>query len=227
MKILVIEDDLRLGDSLCELLRTHNYDAELVSDGIEGLDYALSGYYDLIILDVMLPRKNGYEIVSQMRHEKNSTPVLMLTAKSEWTDKVAGLDAGADDYLTKPFIPEELFARIRALSRRTGEVIMERLEYGALALNLSQAQLEYGTKSIRLPAKELAIMKMLLVNQGRIVPKEDLIINVWSADTDVEDNNVEVYISFLRKKLQFLKSNVKISTARKIGYYLESGEEND
>ncbi len=227
MKILVIEDDLRLGDSLCELLHTHNYNAELVSDGIEGLDYALSGYYDLIILDVMLPGKNGYEIVSQMRHEKNSTPVLMLTAKSEWTDKVAGLDAGADDYLTKPFIPEELFARIRALSRRTGEVVMERLEYGALALNLSQAQLEYGTKSIRLPAKELAIMKMLLVNQGRIIPKEDLIVNVWSADTDVEDNNVEVYISFLRKKLQFLKSNVKISTARKIGYYLESGEEND
>lgn len=220
MKILIIEDDLLLGDTLCELLRSHDNETEFISNGTDGLDYALSGYYDIILLDVMLPGKNGFEIVSELRKEKISTPVLMLTAKDEWSDKVAGLDAGADDYLTKPFIPEELFARIRALTRRKGEVIMNRLEYKSLALNLSLSQLEYGSKSIRLPSKEAAIMKILLTNQGQIVPKETLIVQAWSSDSDVEDNNVEVYISFLRKKLQFLHSDVKINTARKIGYFL-------
>jgi len=221
MKVLIIEDDIRLGDTLCELLKSHNCDPELISHGTEGLDYAVSGYYDVIILDVMLPGMNGYEIVSEMRRQKVSTPVLMLTAKDEWTDKVTGLDAGADDYLTKPFVPEELFARIRALTRRKGEVIIDRLEFRSLTLNLSLSQLEYKGKNIRLSAKETEIMKILLSNQGRIIPKEELIVHVWSADADVEDNNVEVYISFLRKKLQFLKTDVKITTARKIGYYLE------
>lgn len=221
MKILIVEDDLRLGNTLCELLKDHNYDSDLVSNGKDGLEYAMSSYYDIIILDVMLPGLNGYQIVKQMRQNKKNTPVLMLTAKSEWSDKVTGLDAGADDYLTKPFVPEELFARIRALSRRTGEVIMDELQFKSLILNLSLARLECNDKNIQLPAKELSIMKMLLLNQGRIVTKEEIIVNVWSADADAEDNNVEVYISFLRKKLLFLQSDVRISTARKIGYYLE------
>lgn len=220
MKILIVEDDPRLGDTLCDLLRGHQFEVDLVDNGTDGLDYAVSGYYDVVILDVMLPGMNGFEVVSQIRRQKISTPVLMLTAKDEWTDKVAGLDAGADDYLTKPFVPEELIARLHALTRRTGEVIMDQLEYKSLVLNLSLGQLEYGDKSIRLPAKELAIMKLLLINQGRITTKEELIVNVWSADSDVEDNNVEVYISFLRKKLQFLKTEVKIVTIRKIGYHL-------
>lgn len=220
MKILIVEDDPRLGDTLCDLLRGHQFEVDLVDNGTDGLDYAVSGYYDVVILDVMLPGMNGFEVVSQIRRQKISTPVLMLTAKDEWTDKVAGLDAGADDYLTKPFVPEELIARLHALTRRTGEVIMDRLEYKSLVLNLSLGQLEYGDKSIRLPAKELAIMKLLLINQGRITTKEELIVNVWSADSDVEDNNVEVYISFLRKKLQFLKTEAKIVTIRKIGYHL-------
>ena len=206
MKILIVEDDPRLGDTLCDLLRGHQFEVDLVDNGTDGLDYAVSGYYDVVILDVMLPGMNGFEVVSQLRRQKISTPILMLTAKDEWTDKVAGLDAGADDYLTKPFVPEELIARLHALTRRTGEVIMDRLEC--------------GDKSIRLPAKELAIMKLLLINQGRITTKEELIVNVWSADSDVEDNNVEVYISFLRKKLQFLKTEAKIVTIRKIGYHL-------
>lgn len=220
MKILIVEDDPRLGDTLCDLLRGHQFEVDLVDNGTDGLDYAVSGYYDVVILDVMLPGMNGFEVVSQIRRQKINTPVLMLTAKDEWTDKVAGLDAGADDYLTKPFVPEELIARLHALTRRTGEVIMDRLEYKSLVLNLSLGQLEYGDKSIRLPAKELAIMKLLLINQGRITTKEELIVNVWSADSDVEDNNVEVYISFLRKKLQFLKAEVKIVTIRKVGYHL-------
>ena len=221
MKVLIIEDDPRLGDTLVELMQTHGWQPELIDNGTDGYDYAASGYYDVIILDVMLPGMNGYEVVSRLRKEKVNTPVLMLTAKDEWTDKVTGLDAGADDYLTKPFIPEELFARLRAMTRRVGEVVLNQMEFRSLVLNLSLGQLEYEGRSIRLPAKELAIMKMLLANKGRIIPKEDLIVNVWSADSDVEDNNVEVYISFLRKKLQFLKSDVKISTARKVGYYLE------
>ncbi len=221
MKVLIIEDDPRLGDTLVELMQTHGWQPELIDNGTDGYDYAASGYYDVIILDVMLPGMNGYEVVSRLRKEKINTPVLMLTAKDEWTDKVTGLDAGADDYLTKPFIPEELFARLRAMTRRVGEVVLDQMEFRSLVLNLSLGQLEYEGRSIRLPAKELAIMKMLLANKGRIIPKEDLIVNVWSADSDVEDNNVEVYISFLRKKLQFLKSDVKISTARKVGYYLE------
>lgn len=221
MKILIIEDDVRLGDTLCELLEGHGCETELIENGIDGLDYALSGYYNLIILDVMLPGKNGYEVVSQLRRQKINTPVLMLTAKDELEDKITGLDAGADDYLTKPFIPEELLARVRALSRRKGEVILDYLEYEALSLNLSLSQMEYHNKSIRLGAKEMAIMKILLANRERIITKEELIVNVWPSDAEVEDNNVEVYISFLRKKLNFLHADVKITTARKIGYYLE------
>lgn len=222
MKVLIVEDDPRLGDTLVDLMQSHDWEPDLIDNGTDGYDYAASGYYDVMILDVMLPGMNGYEVARKLRHDKNNIPILMLTAKDDWQDKVGGLDAGADDYLTKPFIPEELFARLRALTRRTGEVILDQLEFESLILNLSLGQLEYNGKSIRLPAKELAIMKLLIINQGRILPKETLITSVWSADSDVEDNNVEVYISFLRKKLQFLGADVKISTARKIGYYLES-----
>ena len=221
VKILIVEDDLRLGDTLKELLKDKGYDPELVDNGRDGYDYAVSGYYDVIILDVMLPGMNGYEIVKKIRQEKINTPVLMLTAKDEWSDKVKGLDSGADDYLTKPFNSEELFARIRALSRRTGEVILEEITFNDLTLNLSMEQLDCNGKSIRLPSKEMEIMRILMANKGRIIPKDELITQVWSAEADVEDNNVEVYISFLRKKLNFLKTNVEISTARKVGYFLK------
>lgn len=223
MKILIIEDDPRLGDTLCDLFNEKKHETELVNNGIDGLDFAISGadYYDIIILDVMLPGMDGFEVVKKLRKAKANTPVLMLTAKDEWSDKVTGLDSGADDYLTKPFIPEELFARVRALTRRTGEVIMDQLEYQDLILNLSTDQLQCREKSIRLPAKEMEIMRIFLLNKKKITTKDELIINVWSQDSDVEDNNVEVYISFLRKKLAFLKSDTKIVTARKLGYYLE------
>ncbi|WP_026834793.1 response regulator transcription factor [Eubacterium xylanophilum] len=225
MKILIVEDDPRLGDTLLDLITSANYTADLVDNGNDGLDYCLSDYYDLIILDVMLPGKNGFEIVSQMRAQKKGTPVLMLTAKSQWNDKVKGLDSGADDYLTKPFVPEELFARIRALTRRKGEVVMNTLEFNGLILYLDSAKLEFAGKSVRLTSKEFEIMKILLMNPSKISSKEDLISNIWEIDSDVGDNNIEVYISFLRKKLTFIKSNVKISTIRKIGYCLDrSGE---
>lgn len=221
MKMLIVEDDKRLGLTLCDLLSGHGYEPELIENGKDGLQNALTGMYDIIILDVMLPGMNGFEVIKQIRTEKISTPILMLTAKDEWQDKIKGLDFGADDYLTKPFIPEELLARLRAISRRKGEVIINSLTMGNLTLNLSLNQMECGGKNIRLGAKEFEIMKYLLTNQNQIVTKESLIVNVWSYDADVEDNNVEVYISFLRKKLQFLKANVKISTVRKVGYLLE------
>ena len=173
MKILIVEDDLRLGDTLKELLKDKGYDPELVDNGRDGYDYAVSGYYNVIILDVMLPGMNGYEIVKKVRQEKINTPVLMLTAKDEWSDKVRGLDSGADDYLTKPFNSEELFARIRALSRRTGEVILEEITFNDLTLNLSMEQLECNGKSIRLPSKEMEIMRILMANKGRIIGKRN------------------------------------------------------
>ncbi len=225
MKVLIVEDDPNLGDTLVELLSGEKYEVELVTDGKDGLFYAESGMYDVILLDVMLPGMNGFEIVKALRTKKNNTPVLMLTARGDAQDKVKGLDMGADDYLTKPFIPEELFARLRALTRRSGDVIMDTMDYEDLSINISSGELVCGEKKVRLPSRELTIMKLLMANKGVILPKDDLIMKAWDMDSEASDNNVEVYISFLRKKLKFLDSRVKISTARKIGYYLEKPDD--
>lgn len=221
MRILIVEDEVRLADALVQILKTQRYDAETVYDGNDGLDYALSGQYDVIILDVMLPGKNGFEIVREMRAQKIATPVLMLTAKDEVSDKINGLDCGADDYMTKPFIPEELLARIRAMSRRKGEVVINEMSFADLTLSLSTYDLAANGKSIRLGFKEFEVMKILMSNNGAIVKKEDLISKVWGMDSEAEDNNVEVYISFLRKKLFFIGSRAEITTVRKVGYKLE------
>ena len=226
MRLLIVEDDVRLADTLAELLKENDYDVETVNDGQSGLDYAVSGYYDFIILDVMLPKMNGFEVVKHLRKQNVHIPVLLLTARDNTDDKIIGLDAGADDYLTKPFVPGELLARIRALSRRQGEVVMDKLTYEDLTLNLSQHLLECGSKSIRLASKEFEMMQLLLKNRPIIVTKEDFIVKVWGLDSDAEDNNVEVYISFLRKKLTFLNSVVCIRTARKAGYFLEKRDAN-
>ena len=221
MRVLIIEDETRLADALVQLMREQKYGADTVNNGEDGLAYALSGQYDIIILDIMLPKMNGYEVVQEMRLKKVATPVLMLTAKDDISDKVAGLDYGADDYMTKPFVPEELLARVRALSRRQGEVVLEQLTYADLVLNLSTHDLSAGPRSIRLGFKEFEVLKILLSNPGLVVGKDMLIAKVWGADSDAEDNNVEAYISFLRKKLFFLNSKVEIITLRKVGYRLE------
>lgn len=221
MRILVVEDEKRLAETLAQILKQSKYTADVVNDGEDGYDYAMSGIYDVIVLDVMLPKMNGFDVVKEMRRQKNHTPVILLTARSEVTDKVTGLDCGADDYLTKPFSPDELIARIRALSRRKGEVIMDELVLDDLELSLSNNILQCGNKTIQLGLKEFEIMRLLLSNPNIIVPKEDLLLKVWGAESDAEDNNVEVYISFLRKKLAYLKSAVNISTIRKVGYRLE------
>lgn len=221
MRILIVEDEIRLAEALGQIMVEQKYNADIVHDGEAALDYALSGLYDVLILDVMIPKKSGFEVVKALRGQKNMTPVLLLTAKDEITDKVIGLDCGADDYMTKPFAAEELLARVRALSRRQGDVVLEELVFSDLTLNLSNNSLYKGAKSVHLGFKEYEVLKLLMSNPKQIIPKEDIIIKVWGLDSNAEDNNVEAYISFLRKKFFFLGSSVTIGTIRKVGYRLE------
>lgn len=221
MRVLIVEDERRLAEALGQIMSEQKYTVEMVYDGEDGLEYAKSGLYDVIILDVMLPQKNGFEVVRELRQAKNATPVLMLTARDEIGDKVTGLDCGADDYMTKPFSPEELLARVRALSRRQGDVQLETLTYCDLTLSLSSYTLSSETKSVHLGFKEFEVLRILMSNCNQIVPKEELILKVWGAQSEAEDNNVEAYISFLRKKFFFLGTKVTIGTVRKVGYRLE------
>jgi len=221
MRILVVEDEVRLAEALGQIMREGKYTVDVVHDGEAAYDYAMSGIYDVIVLDVMLPKMNGFEVVRQMRKNKEQTPVILLTAKDEIVDKVTGLDCGTDDYLTKPFSSDELLARIRALSRRQVEMVMDEMPFADVKLNLSTYMLECGFKSVHLGLKEFEVMRMLLTNPANIVPKESMLLKVWGSETDAEDNNVEVYVSFLRKKLLYLGSTVNIAVVRKVGYYLE------
>ena len=223
MQILVVEDEKRLAEALAQILIEKKYMVDIASDGRDGLDYGLSGIYDVIILDVMLPKMDGFAVAGELRKNKIDTPILMLTAKDQVADKVKGLDAGADDYMTKPFAPEELLARVRALTRRQGEVVIDELTFGDLTLNLATCDLICGAKSVHLNFKEFEIMKILMQNPGAVTTKDDLIVKVWGYDSNAVDNNVEVYISFLRKKIEFVSSTAQISSLRKIGYRLEVG----
>lgn len=224
MRVLIVEDEIRLAEALGQIMTEQKYIVDMVHDGESGLDYAISGLYDVMVLDVMIPKMSGFEVVKALRAQKNTTPVLLLTAKDEITDKVMGLDCGADDYMTKPFAPEELLARVRALSRRQGDVILEEMEFADLTLNLSNNSLYKGAKSVHLGFKEFEVLKILMANPKQIIPKEEIIIKVWGMESSAEDNNVEAYISFLRKKFFFLGSTVNIGTIRKVGYRLEVEE---
>ena len=223
MRILVVEDEKNLAESLVKLLEGRNYQAEAVYDGTAGLDYALSGQFDAVILDVMLPGQNGFQVANTLRKRGSAVPILMLTARDEVLDKVRGLDNGADDYLTKPFTTEELLARVRALLRRQGNVQMEELAFGDIQLSLNSCLLSRDGKQVRLSHREFEVMRLLMVHPGSILSKEDLILKVWGPDSDAVDNNVEAYISFLRKKLFYLDSSVQISAQRRLGYLLEAG----
>lgn len=221
MHILIVEDEKRLAEALKQILTEQKYIADVVFDGNDGLDYGLSGIYDLIILDVMLPYRDGFEIAEELRRRKVETPILMLTAKDAVSDKVTGLNQGADDYMTKPFAPEELLARIKALTRRRGEVILDETNYGDFTFNASTGMLSKGAKSIHLNFKEAEIMKLLIANRDTIISKEDILTKVWGYDSDAGSNNVEAYISFLRRKLHFIHSSTEIKTIKKVGYRLE------
>jgi len=220
MHILIVEDEKRLSDALTQIMREQKYTVDAVYDGEDGYQYALCGDYDAIVLDVMLPKRDGFEVVKALRKEKIATPVLLLTARDELESKVTGLDCGADDYMTKPFAPEELTARLRALTRRQGEVVLEEMTFEDLTLDLSSCDLKCKAKHIHLSFKEFEVMKLLLAAPNTIVTKEQMIVKVWGAESDAEDNNVEAYISFLRKKLFYLGSRVTIVTVRKLGYRL-------
>ena len=222
MRILLVEDEKQLSEALQQILIKNKYTVDAVYSGDEGLDYALTGVYDIIILDIMLPKLNGLEILKMIRKRKISTPVILLTAKGSVEDKILGLDSGADDYLPKPFSPDELLARLRALTRRNGDFINENiLEFSDIKLNLSTYDMEVNDNSITLTQKEFEILKYFMQRPKLVVSKDDLITKLWGFDSDVEHNNIEVYISFLRKKLAYVESNVKITTIRRVGYRLE------
>ena len=224
MQVLIVEDDVRLAQAVGAILEENGYQVDLVHDGQSGLDYAESGIYDVVILDVMLPKVDGFEVAKQLRRKNVETPVLMLTARSAIPDKISGLDSGADDYMTKPFSPAELLAHLRALTRRQGQVVFEVLEFGDLKLDLESHDLSCGAKSINLSFKEFSIINILMAGKGQTVSKDLLISKVWGVESSAVDNNVEAYISFLRKKLKFLNSRVQIETLRKVGYRLVEGE---
>lgn len=222
MRILIVEDEVRLAEALAQIMAEQKYQVDQVHNGADGLDYALTAQYDVIVLDVMLPKLDGLEVARRLRSAHVSTPILMLTARDEISDKVKGLDCGADDYMTKPFDTGELMARVRALTRRQGEVLSDVLTVNDLSLDCTSRLLSAGERSVRLGFKEFEVLRLLMVNNGNVVTKETLISKIWGLDSEAEDNNVEVYISFLRKKLVFLNSQVSISTVRKVGYFLDT-----
>lgn len=226
MRILVIEDEVRLAATLRDLLEMDGYAVDVCHDGEAGLDNALSAIYDVILLDVMLPRLDGFTVLRRLRAAGNTTPVLMLTARSEVADKVQGLDCGADYYLTKPFEPRELLACVRALMRRQPELRGSDggLTCGDLRLDRSSFSLFCAERSVRLSRKEFDMMELLMLNRRQVITKETLLLKIWGYESDAEDNNVEVYISFLRRKLEHLRSQVKIRTIRMVGYCLEIPE---
>ena len=227
MRLLIVEDEVRLADTLRQLLHRQGYTADVCYDGVSGLDNALTGIYDLMVLDVMLPGLNGFQVARQLRDAGIATPVLMLTAKSDLSDRVHGLDCGADYYLTKPFEPEELLACVRTLLRRSGGQLQESdtLTWGDLSLERGTFTLSCNGRDVRRSRREYDLMELLMRNGAQVVTKEQLLIKVWGYDSQAEDNNVEVYISFLRRKLAHLHSAVKIKTLRMLGYCLTRDEE--
>lgn len=220
MKVLIIEDEVLLADSLKALLESKGFEAEAVYDGETGSEYAELGVYDLLILDVMMPKMNGYEVARAVRAKRCSTPILMLTARSELEDRIKGLNAGADYYLTKPFDSRELLACINALLRRQGAEVDE-MTYGSTALDLASGMLICGEKQIRLSAKEFDVMRFLMQTRERNLSKETILARVWGFDSNAVENHVEVYIGFLRKKLSSIGSDIRIEAVRRLGYHLE------
>jgi len=221
MQILVVEDEVSLANAIKKILERQGYFVDAVHDGISAIDYAKSVEYNLIILDVMLPKLDGFEVVRILRRDGVGAPILMLTARSSTPDKVTGLNRGADDYMTKPFDTEELLARVGALTRRTGSVAVDTLKYEDLTLDLNSALLSCGEASVQLSHKEFEVLKIFLYNPTMTVTTDTLIANVWGVESEATDNNAEVYISFIRKKLKYLKSSVGIKKLQKIGYRLE------
>lgn len=225
MRVLIIEDNVRLAQSIQDILKQIWYDSDICTDGISGSYQLRDGVYDAVILDLMLPGKDGITLLREAREQGCRVPVLILTARSEVEDKVRGLETGADYYLTKPFDKQELLAVMKAIVRRRGELLPDCLTFCDMSLNQGDYTLSGPEKSIQLGRKEYDILRILMQNHGRIISKETLLLNVWGGQSDAVDNNVEIYISFLRKKLAFLKVRAAIVTIRNLGYRLCEKEE--
>lgn len=222
MKILIIEDEYSLADAIAETLKKESFDVKIITDGEEGENEALTNIYDLILLDIMLPNKDGFQILKNLKSEKINTPIIILTAKSEIYDKLNGLENGADDYITKPFHMRELVARIKNILKRKSNIEdTNYLEYGDIKLDLKAGRIICNNNKIMINGKELDLLETLLLNKTQVINRETLANKIWGYNSDTEYNNVEVYMSFLRKKLKLLKSKVKIKTIRGIGYKLE------
>ncbi|MBE6995266.1 MAG: response regulator transcription factor [Ruminococcaceae bacterium] len=225
MRILIVEDESRLASTLQDLLELDGYLTDVCHDGESGLDNALSGIYDVILLDVMLPKLDGFSVLRRLRQAGSAVPVLMLTARGDVADRVTGLDSGADYYLTKPFEPRELLACVRALARRQPTLrSTDLLEYGDLRLERGSFTLSCGERSVHLSRREFDMLELFMLNGEQVLPKETLLVKLWGYESDAEDNHVEVYISFLRKKLEHLHSRVKIKTIRLAGYCLQQND---
>lgn len=222
MKILIIEDEYSLADAISETLNKEGFTVKIVTDGEKGKDEASTNIYDIILLDVMIPNKDGFSILKELRNENIETPIIMLTAKSEIYDKLNGLENGADDYITKPFHMKELVARIKVVLKRNSNLSnTDNINFGDLTLDLKTGKMKTNEDEMSINGKELELLETLLLNKNQIISREILANKIWGYDSETEYNNVEVYVSFLRKKLKILQSNVKIKAIRGIGYKLE------
>ena len=227
MKILIIEDEYNLADALSSMLKKEKYSVDIKTDGIEGLEEALTNIYDLIILDVMLPHKNGFEILKELREEKIDSKVLMLTAKSTLDDKMNGFNNGADDYLTKPFHMEELMARVNVQLRKNNSFLNDNIKSGDIILNIKSMELCNINEDhkVKIIGKEFQLLELLMNNANRVIEKEQLFVKIWGYDTECDINTLEAYISFIRKKLKLVKSKMNLKAIRNMGYVLEVNDE--
>ena len=224
MRILIVEDEKQIADGIYKILRKEGYEVDTVYNGLDGLDYILSDIYDLVLLDIMLPKINGIDVLKNARAEGITTPVIMLTAKFQPADKINGLDSGADDYLTKPFDAGELLARIRTRTRKTNTVASDKTEAYDIWLEKSTFKLHGKEKSVKLAKKEYQLLEYFMINKGQILERDSIITKVWGYDDSAEYNNLDVYMSFLRKKLKYVEAKASIVTTKGIGYSLEPGE---
>lgn len=220
MRILIVEDEKEIADGICKILENANYQVDCMYDGISGLDCILSEIYDLVLLDVMLPKLSGFDIVKTMRSQGIYTPTIMLTAKSQVKDKIMGLNMGADDYVTKPFDAGELLARINARLRGNKEIKDGRIKVYDIVLDPATYMLHKEEKSVKMSKTEYCLLEYLMMNKNIILSKEMIFNKVWGYDDDAEYNNIEVYVSFLRKKLRFIKADATIETKKGVGYFL-------
>ena len=221
MRILIVEDEINIADGLQTVLRKEGYDTDAVYDGLSGLDYIMSGIYDLILLDIMLPKMNGLDVLKKAREEGAAAPILLLTAKSQIDDVIKGLDVGADDYITKPFDSGELLARIRARVRVGRTSVDNKISVGDIWIDGLTMKLGGKEKTVKLGNKEYQLIEYLMLNKGQILARDMLISKVWGPDEESDYNSLEVYISFLRKKMKFLNSSTKIVTTKGVGYSIE------